>query len=63
MTEWQDDDEVTTTFGTLKQGMAEAASDERARIVALVEGKVWDAPEIAEPYVRHILALIKGEVK
>ena len=33
---WHDDDEVTTTFGTLKQGMAEAANDERARIVALL---------------------------
>jgi hypothetical protein len=37
MTEWHDDDEVTTTFGSLKQGMAEAASDERARIVALLQ--------------------------
>jgi hypothetical protein len=61
MTEWQDDDEVTTTFGTLKQAQAEAAEAERARIVALLEGEVWDAPEIAESYVRHIVALIKGE--
>ena len=37
MTEWQDDDEVTTTFGTLKQGMSEAAETERARIVALLQ--------------------------
>ncbi len=36
VTDWKDDDEVTTTFGTLKQGMAEAAQDERNRIVALL---------------------------
>ena len=35
---WKDDDEVTTTFGALKQGMAEAANNERARIVALLNG-------------------------
>jgi hypothetical protein len=63
MIEWQDDDEVTTTFGTLKQAQAEAAEAERVRIVALLEGEVWDAPEVAEPYVRHIIALIRGEVK
>jgi hypothetical protein len=36
MTEWHDDDEVTTTFGSLKQGMVEAAEAERNRIVALL---------------------------
>jgi hypothetical protein len=34
---WQDDDEVTTTFGTLKQSVREAAEAERNRIVALLE--------------------------
>ena len=62
MTEWQDSDELTITFGTLKQAMSEATEAERERIVALLEGDVWDAPEVAEPYVRHMIALIRGEV-
>jgi hypothetical protein len=37
MTEWQDGDELTITFGTLKQAMSEAAEGERARIVALLQ--------------------------
>ena len=36
MTEWHDDDEVTTTFGSLKRSMVEAADAERERIVALL---------------------------
>jgi hypothetical protein len=62
MTEWQDGDEVTITFGTLKQAMSEAAEAERERIVALLDGEVWDAPEVAEPYVRHMIALIRDDV-
>jgi hypothetical protein len=62
MTEWQDGDELTITFGTLKQAMSEATVAERERIVALLEGEVWDAPEVAEPYVRHMIALIRGDV-
>jgi hypothetical protein len=61
MTEWQDGDEVTTTFGSIRQGMLEAAEAERERIIALLETEVWDSPEIATPYVRHIIALIKGK--
>ena len=34
---------------------------ERERILALLDGEVWDAPEVAEPYVRHMVALIRGE--
>jgi uncharacterized protein (DUF1786 family) len=37
MTEWQDGDEVTTTFGSIRQGLLEAAEAERERIVALLE--------------------------
>ena len=36
MTEWKDDDEFTTTYGTLKRSMVEAAEAERERIVALL---------------------------
>jgi len=61
MTEWKDDEEFTTTYGTLKRSMVEAAEAERERIVALLESEVWDSPEIATPYVQHIIALIKGE--
>jgi len=34
---WLDDDEVTTTFRSLKQAQVEAALAERERIVALLE--------------------------
>ena len=37
MTEWHDGDEVTTTFGSIRQGMLEAAEAERKRIVQLLE--------------------------
>jgi hypothetical protein len=37
------------------------AEQERERIIALLEAEVWDAPEIADPYVRHIIGLITGE--
>jgi hypothetical protein len=42
--------------------MSEAAEAERERIVALLDGEVWDAPEVAEPYVRHMIALIRDDV-
>ncbi len=61
--DWKDDDEVTTTFGSIREGMAESAMTERERIIALLETEVWDSPEIAAPYVQHIVALIKGENK
>jgi hypothetical protein len=34
---WLDDDEVTTTFRSLKQAQVEAAMAERKRIVALLQ--------------------------
>jgi len=37
MTEWKDDDEFTTTYGTLKRSLVEAADAERERIVALLQ--------------------------
>jgi hypothetical protein len=63
--DWHDDDEVTTTFGTLKQGMAEAAQAEQERIVALLRNSVSyctdeHSCEDCEPVKRHI-ARIKGE--
>lgn len=45
-----------------RQALLERGAElERQRIVALFESEEWDAPEIAEPYVRHIIGLIKGE--
>ena len=61
MTEWKDDDTFETTYGTLRKAMAEAQDAERERIVALLEAEVWDSPELPQPYVRHIIALIRGE--
>ena len=73
MTEWQDDDEVTTTFGTLKQAQAEAAKAEQGRIVALLEAErdriisdSYDDPEnnfIDAQMVSGLISLIKGENK
>jgi len=64
---WHDDDEVTTTFGTLKQAQAEAAQAERERIVALLRNSVSyctneHSCEDCEPVKRHI-ALIKEDNK
>lgn len=71
MTEWQDDDEVTTTFGTLKQAQVEAAKAEQVRIVALLEAErdriiadSYDDPEngfIDAQMVSSLIALIKGD--
>jgi hypothetical protein len=77
MTEWKDDDEFTTTYGTLKRSMVEAADAERERIVALLEEAFmsqnyswdWDEPaprKMDTKWVRFrgdVLALIKGEAK
>jgi hypothetical protein len=67
MTEWKDDDEFTTTYGTLKRSMVEAAEAERERIVALLRDSVSyctneHSCEDCEPVKRHI-ALIKGDNK
>lgn len=61
MSKWVDEDELTITYGTLRKAMAESAEAERERIVALLEAEVWDSPELAQPYARHIIALIRGE--
>jgi len=58
--------EATELFGKMlgeytDNGYRMGTLDERERIIALLEAEVWDAPEIAAPYVRHIVALIKGE--
>jgi len=37
MTEWKDEDEFKTTYGTLKRSLSEAADAERERIVALLQ--------------------------
>ncbi len=65
MTEWKDDDEFTTTYGTLKRSMVEAAEEERERIIALLRNSVSyctdeHSCEDCEPVKRHI-ARIKGE--
>jgi hypothetical protein len=39
MTEWVDDDEVTITYRTLRQGLAEAVEGERNRIVQVLLAK------------------------
>ena len=65
MTEWKDDDEFTTTYGTLKRSLVEAADAERERIVALLRNSVsycneQHCCEDCEP-VKKLIALIKDE--
>jgi hypothetical protein len=74
MCDWQDEDEVVTTFGSLKQGMREAGEDERAAIVVRLE-KYYDLTrfsqqvEGAEPNpdwdagFQAALSLVKGAPK
>ncbi len=53
MIEWKDSDTVTTTFGTIKRGLAEAAADatmaERQRILTILDDHygdgTWGAPD------------------
>jgi hypothetical protein len=40
-------------------GVDAGRSYERERIVAALKAEAWDAPEIAEPYVRAIFELIE----
>jgi hypothetical protein len=40
-------------------GVESGRAFERERIVAALKAEVWDAPEIAEPYVRAIFELIE----
>jgi len=64
MTEWKDDDEFTTTFGTLKRSMAEAADAERERIVALLEkhGRTLVFGD-DKRLMANVIRVIKGELK
>jgi hypothetical protein len=68
MTEWQDDDEVTTTYGTLKRSMLEARGAERKRILDVLEGLKGDCPLSCKDCENHAstvwaaIAAIKGEL-
>lgn len=60
MSDWSDGPNVTAeTRNAVEWGK----KVERERIIALLESEDWDAPDIATPYVRHIVALIKGDDK
>ena len=65
MTEWQDGDEVTTTFGSIRQGMLEAAGMERERILEVltnwtVKG-VGDYPDGYRDALAAVIRVIRGE--
>jgi uncharacterized protein (DUF1786 family) len=64
MTEWKDDDEFTTTYGTLKRSMVEAADAERERIVALLEkhGRTLVFGD-DKRLMANVIRVIKGELK
>ena len=47
MTEWQDEDEVVTTFRSLKQGMREAGEDARAAIIVRLD-KYYDLTRFSQ---------------
>ena len=69
MSKWVDEDELTITYRTLKQGMAEAQEAERERIIALLEGLKGDCPLECDDCEKHAasvwtaIALIKGDAK
>ena len=75
MIEWKDSDTVTTTFGTIKRGLAEAAADatmaERQRILAILDDHygdgTWGAPDkagnpvwLVQRYYGDFMRLIEG---
>ena len=62
MTEWKDDDEFTTTYGTLKRSLVEAADAERERIVALLQeqGRTLVFGD-DKRLMANVIRVIKGE--
>jgi hypothetical protein len=62
MTKWKDDDEFTTTYGTLKRSMVEAADAERERIVALLQehGRTLVFGD-DKRLMANVIRVIKGE--
>jgi uncharacterized protein (DUF1786 family) len=64
VTEWKDDDEFTTTYGTLKRSMVEAAEAERERIVALLEkhGRTLVFGD-DKRLMANVIRVINGELK
>jgi hypothetical protein len=62
MIEWKDDDEFTTTYGTLKRSMVEAAEAERERIVALLQehGRTLVFGD-DKRLMANVIRVIKGE--
>jgi len=64
MTEWKDDDEFTTTYGTLKRSLVEAADAERERIVALLQehGRTLVFGD-DKRLMANVIRVIKGELK
>jgi len=64
MTEWKDDDEFSTTYGTLKRSLVEAADAERQRIVALLEkhGRTLVFGD-DKRLMANVIRVINGELK
>jgi hypothetical protein len=64
MTEWKDDDEFTTTYGTLKRSLVEAAEAERERIVALLQehGRTLVFGD-DKRLMANVIRVINGELK
>jgi hypothetical protein len=64
VTEWKDDDEFTTTYGTLKRSMVEAADAERERIVALLQehGRTLVFGD-DKRLMANVIRVIRGEFK
>jgi hypothetical protein len=62
MTEWKDDEEFTTTYGTLKRSLVEAADAERERIVALLQehGRTLVFGD-DKRLMANVIRVIKGE--
>jgi hypothetical protein len=57
MTDWQNEDKVTTTYGALQRSMAEAAKAERDRIIELL--KLVDYAVLVDPHWNNDVATIE----
>lgn len=62
---WSDDDEVTTTYGSIQKALKQERGAERERIIALLEGAIthdWKKDHCeACDQTDYLVALIKGE--
>lgn len=67
---WQEDDEVTTTYGSIQRSLEEARQEERERIIAQLETEYWvwqdgtvDDDDPRNKHLRNVIARLKDAPK